>query len=241
VAALEGVTTLVSAVQGGPEVIIDGQAALLRAARRAGVRRFIGSDYSFNLFGLAEGDNINSDWRRAFSRLAEKERGPVQVVSILNGAFLDVGVLFGFLGAFDLAARKAHLWGAGEVPFEMTTYEDTARYTARAAVLREVPDRFEVAGDSLTFWQVLEVLDKHGGHRLEVVQHGSLEDLDRKIANLKDQAPHNVYAWLPLMYWRAMLNGKGRLHHRIDAKFPDIRPTSVAEYVAANIRKSSTS
>jgi len=56
--AFDGVYTVVSAVQGGPETIVDAQLNLLRAARAAGVRRFIPSDYSLNLFGLAEGENV---------------------------------------------------------------------------------------------------------------------------------------------------------------------------------------
>jgi uncharacterized protein YbjT (DUF2867 family) len=46
----EGVSTVISAVQGGPDVIIDGQTHLLRAARDAGARRFIPSDYSLDMF-----------------------------------------------------------------------------------------------------------------------------------------------------------------------------------------------
>ncbi len=45
----EGVDAVVSAVQGGPDVIVDGQQRLLQAARDAAVRRFVPSDYSLNL------------------------------------------------------------------------------------------------------------------------------------------------------------------------------------------------
>jgi len=33
------------------------------------------------------------------------------------------------------------------------------------------------------------------------------------------------------MYWRAMLNGKGKLGETQNARYPNIRPTSVGEYV----------
>ena len=69
--AFDDVYTVVSAVQGGPETIIDAQLRILRAARAASVRRFIPSTFSFNIFGLAEGENVNSDWRREFARRAE--------------------------------------------------------------------------------------------------------------------------------------------------------------------------
>jgi hypothetical protein len=63
--AFDGVYTVVSTVQGGPETIVNVQLNLLRAASAASVRRFIPSDYSLNRFGLAEGENPNSDWRRS--------------------------------------------------------------------------------------------------------------------------------------------------------------------------------
>lgn len=96
--AFDGVHTVVSAVQGGPNTNIDTQHRLLSRARAGGVRRFIPSDFSFDLFGLAEGENINSDWRREFARRAGQERGAVQVV---------------------------HLWGDGEAQMQFTTYEVT--------------------------------------------------------------------------------------------------------------------
>lgn len=124
--AFDRVYTVVSAVQGGPETIVEAQLKFLSAARAAGVRRFIPSAFSFNFFGLAEGENFNSDWRREFARRAEEERGPVEVVHVLNGCFLDMGVLFGFLGAFDLKKGEAYLWGDGNNKMEFTTYADTA-------------------------------------------------------------------------------------------------------------------
>jgi len=65
--AFQGVFSVVSAVQGGPETIVDAQLRFLRAARKAGVRRFIASDYSMNLFTVPEGDNVSSDHRREFA------------------------------------------------------------------------------------------------------------------------------------------------------------------------------
>ncbi|MCA9711564.1 MAG: MOSC domain-containing protein [Myxococcales bacterium] len=181
VQACRGAFAVVSAVQGGPEVIVDGQLALLRAAAEAGVRRFIPSDFSFDIFGLAPGRNINTDWRRTFAERAAEAGGEVQVVHVLNGCFLDVGVLFGFLGAFDLAEGTMALWGGGRTPMDFTTYADTARYTALAATRPDVPERFEVAGDTLDAWGLKAALEAETGRSLQVVEHGSLADLDARI------------------------------------------------------------
>lgn len=82
---LESVEVVVSAVQGGPEVIIDGQTELLRAAERAGVHRMIPSDFSINLWGYGYGVNILSDLRRTFAEAFRTS--PVARTSVAIGAF----------------------------------------------------------------------------------------------------------------------------------------------------------
>lgn len=231
--ALEGAWSVVSVVQGGPDVIVDGQLRLLRAAAAAGVRRLIPSDFSFDLFGLAEGENINSDWRRQFATSAARERGSVEVVHVLNGVFLDVGVLFGFLGVLNLEKGTAALWGDGNTPMDVTTYADTARYTAEAAVDPDkLPEKFNVAGETLTFHELVRAVAEASNKPLTVERRGSLSDLDATIERLVKADPANVYAYLPLMYYRGMLNGKGKLAALVNGRYPHIRPTTVREYVA---------
>jgi uncharacterized protein YbjT (DUF2867 family) len=65
--ATRGVDSVVSALQGGPDVIIDGQTALAKAAADNGVRLFIPSDFSVDLFKLPDGSHPNLDIRRAIS------------------------------------------------------------------------------------------------------------------------------------------------------------------------------
>lgn len=231
--ASDGVTAVVSALQGGPDIVIDAQMKLLQAARAAGASRFIPSDFSLDFFGLGEGENLNSDWRRAFARAADAERGAVSLVHVLNGCFLDRGVLFGFLGAIDLAAGKANLWGDGNTPMNFTTIADTALFAAEAATASDAPSRFNVAGDTLDFHGLLRAYRAGAGRDLAVDRRGSLADLDAEIAARLAAEPKNFRAWLPLMYWRGMLNGKGQLGPLVNDHFPQIRPTTVEEYVRA--------
>jgi nucleoside-diphosphate-sugar epimerase len=231
-AACAGAYSVVSAVQGGPDVIVDAQLVLLRAAASAGVRRFIPSDFSYNLFNLAEGENINSDWRRRFAAEARRERGAVELVHVLNGCFLDRGVLFGFLGAIDLQAMTARLWGDGDALMDFTTYADTALYTAEAARDPEaLPEHFNVAGDVLTFHELVRAYEEASGKALSVQKLGTLADLDVAIDAAVKADPGNIFGYLPNMYWRAMLNGKGKLGPLSGARYPHIKPATVKEYV----------
>ena len=185
-----------------------------------------------DLFSLAEGENVNSDWRRDFARRAEEERGPVEVVHVLNGCFLDKGVLFGFLGAFDLEKDEAYLWGEGEDKMDFTTYADTAAYVAEAALDDDtLPEKAFVAGDSLTFQELVDETAAGLGRPITVKKLGTLADLDAEIDRRIQTDPNNMYSWLPLMYWRGMLNGKGKLGSLMNAQYPTVHPTSVRGYV----------
>lgn len=55
--ACEGSACIVSALQGLRDVIVDTQTVLLEAALKAGVARFIPSDFSTNFQTLAPGEN----------------------------------------------------------------------------------------------------------------------------------------------------------------------------------------
>lgn len=62
--ATAGIDVVVSAVQGGPAVVVDGQLALARAAAANGVRRIVPSDFALDLFKAPPGVHPLFDLRR---------------------------------------------------------------------------------------------------------------------------------------------------------------------------------
>ncbi|MFY0567902.1 NmrA family NAD(P)-binding protein [Archangium lansingense] len=232
-ALCKGAYAVVSAVQGGPDVIIEGQKRLLRAARDAGVRRLIPSDYSLDLFKVKPGNITTSEMRRQFALIEEADRGNVEVVHVLNGGFLDRGVLFGFIRVIDAEKQTAYVWGDGKALMDWTTYEDTARYTAEAAVDdRPVPRKLAVAGSVVDFAQLVREYEAGSGKKLKIERLGSLDDLSARISELQKANPQNLLAYLPLMYLRSILTGEGKLEQLMNDRYPSIRPTTVREYVA---------
>jgi hypothetical protein len=232
-ALCKGGFALVSAVQGGPDVIVEGQRRLVSAARDAGVHRFIPSDYSLDLFDVKPGNIPTSEMRRQFALLEEKERGDVEVVHVLNGGFMDRGVLFGFIRVIDAEKQTAYVWGDGKAPMAWTTYADTARYTAEAATdERPVPRKLYVAGCILDFDQLVAEYEAGSDKKLKIERLGSIDDLSARIAAIREANPHNLIAYLPLTYLRSIMSGEGQLGGLMNDRYPTIRPTTVREYVA---------
>ncbi len=231
-AAVQGAWAVVSTLQGGPDVLIEGQSRLLLAAKAAGVRRFIPSDYSFNLFTLPPGININSDWRRSFAERAAKEVSPTfEVVHVLQGMFADRGVL-GFVGVFDAQAGVVRYFGDGRTPIDWTTWEDTAHYIAAAALAEQpLPSPLFVRGERLDIFGFAAAWQRVHGRALTLQHQGSLAELQAETQRRRAAEPQNVMAWLPLMYAQGLWSGQALLGEPHNALFPSITPESVQQAI----------
>ena len=126
--ACAGAACVVSALSGVRSVMIDRQSVLLEGAVKAGVPRFIPSDYSADFTKTRPGDNRNFDLRREFMERAD--RASIKVTSILNGAFMDM------LGAeMPIIQRKIHrvlYWHDADQPLDFTTKDDVAGLCRRS-------------------------------------------------------------------------------------------------------------
>jgi nucleoside-diphosphate-sugar epimerase len=231
--AVRGAFAVVSALQGGPEVIIEAQLALARAAKAAGARRFLPSDFSYNLFTLPAGINVNTDWRRA---LAERARGEVtptfEVVHVMPGIFADRGVL-GFLGVFDAERDVVRYWGDGATPIDWTTLADTARFTAAAALDDgAVPERFFIAGERLSILGLADAWQAAHHRSVSRERLGSLAELVAETQRRLTAEPANMYAWLPLMYAQGVFGGQALLGDTVNRRYPQIHAETVAQAIA---------
>lgn len=235
-ALCKGVDTVISSVQGAPDMIIDNQRRLLAAARSQGVKRFIPSDYTVDLFKLDQWDNISSDWRRQFAEIADAEKGSVEVVHVLNGCFMDRPILFGYLGAFDLEKGNAYLWGNGDQPIDLTTFYDASRWIAEVATDdNPLPSRLHLVGDVSTFNNVVATYDEATGKHLNVMNQGSMDDLNNRVYQVLQANPQAPWTAIPLMAYRSMI--KGKLSPLHNDRYPHIKPTTLKEYVARELSR----
>ncbi|MCF6471762.1 NmrA family protein [Nonomuraea sp. MG754425] len=225
--AMAGAAVVISAVQGAENVIVQGQANLLRAAEKAGVPRLIPSDFAIDLFRLDPGDNVFLDHRRAAHDAFSGSR--VAVTSVLNGAFTDV-MTAPFLEIVDWDAGTFSYWGDGEQPCDFTTVADTAAYTVAVALDPDSAGRpVRVAGDVLTMKEFHAALEHGTGRRLHLKQRGDVEDLAAEIDRRRVGATHPG-EYVALQYTWGMVSGKARLDPLDNDRYPAVRPTRVAEF-----------
>lgn len=183
-AALVGAVGVVSALQGLRDVIVDAQSALLEAAVRAGVQRFIPSDFSSDFTKLSPGDNRNFDLRREFhTRL---DQSPIASTSILNGAFAEI--LTYNIPFLDFKAKRVGYWEDADWRVDFTTMNDVAAFTAAAALDTAAPRILRIAGFQVSGRELATIASEQLQTEFALVRLGSREEL--AAYNKRERAAH---------------------------------------------------
>jgi nucleoside-diphosphate-sugar epimerase len=229
---LEGAACVVSALNGLRDVIVDRQGVLLDAAVKAGVPRFIPSDYSADFTKTTPGDNRNFDLRREF--MARADRAPIRVTSIPNGAFLDM--LGAEMPIIQPGIRRVLYWGSADQLLDFTTKDNVAAYVAAAALDETTPRILRIAGDSVSARTIAQVMSDVTGKRFRTLRAGGIGSLGVLIGIAKLVAPQPRAAfppWQGMQYMRDMFSGRGKLQPLDNQRYPDIRWTSVNQHLAS--------
>jgi uncharacterized protein YbjT (DUF2867 family) len=228
--ATEGVHTIISTVQGGPDIVVGGQVALAAAGGRNGAARIFTSDYAVRFDGITEAEHLFLGWRaRANAAIAG---AGLSQVNPLNGAFMEM-LAQPFFGLVDWGHRAVTFWGDPDQPYQFTLTENVAAYVAAAAQDRDLADgAFEIVGDTASPRKLAALASETSGADFALTCLGSLEALDAEIARRKGASPSDPTRWVGLQYHRLMANGAGFLHAPQNARYPDITPRPIRNFMS---------
>lgn len=229
---LAGAECVVSAVNGLAPIMLGLQGRLLDASVAAGVARFIPSDFSLDFTQTRPGDNRNMDLRRAF--LARADAAPIRVTSILNGAFADL--LTGQAPIVLHALHRVLYWGSADQPFDFTTKDDVADYTADAALDREAPRFLRIAGDEISPRDLAMLMTRLEGRRWALLRAGGIGRLSALIRLVRALTPRSdapFPPWQGMQYLRDMASGRGKLQTLDNARYGKTEWTRAEAVLAA--------
>ena len=233
-AAVDGMTTVVSALSGTRPVIIDAQRALLAAAVTASVPRFIPSDYSSDYRRIAIRSNRNFELRREFA--ADVDAAPIRATSILNGAFTDM-----LTGEAPLILFKQHrvlYWSSADQILDFTTKDDTAYVTAQVAINSDAPRVIEIAGDRITARDIAKTMSSLTGQPFKLQWAGTTSTLSAmsKVTRRASRNPDETFpAWQGMQYFVSMFSGQAQLRHLANDRFPGHAWTTVSDVLADHV------
>lgn len=229
--ACSGASCVVSALQGLREVIVETQTVMLGAAIKAGVPRFIPSDYSIDFTKIAPGENRNLDLRRDFhERLA---KASISATTIFNGAFADM--LTGQMPLILFKLRRVLYWGNSDQRMDFTTIDDTATFTASAALDPSAPRILRIAGDQLSARELAGVASEVTGKKFRLFRAGGLGMLGAliKVARMVAPAEKEIFpAWQGMQYMRNMFDGRAKLEPLDNDRYPGMRWTTARDVLS---------
>jgi uncharacterized protein YbjT (DUF2867 family) len=227
-AACRGGSCVVSALSGLEDTIVGAQSQLLQAALQAGVPRFIPSDYCIDYTKLPEGQNRNLDLRRRFAAILDA--APIRATGILNGMFADL-----LTGAAPVVLSRFHrvlYWGDADRLLDFTTMDNTADYTAAAALYRRTPRYLRIAGEVASAQDLARIAGDASGTPFRLFRAGSLGTLRTLIRITRTLAPQKseVFpAWQGMQYLHDMFEGKVKLAPLENDRYPGISWTTLRE------------
>ncbi len=230
--ATAGADCVISAIQGLRDVIIAAQTSLVQGAVAAGVPRFIPSDYSIDFTKQPPGLNRNLDLRREFHGVLAKTK--IKSTSILNGAFMDL--LLTRMPLIDMTHKKVTYAGDPDQKLDFTTMDNTAAFTAAAALDADAPDILRCAGDQISPRELAHLAGELHHSTFELVRTGSVDDLQHAIEKLRADQPGELEPyprWQGMQYMHNMFSGKAKLEPIDNARYPGIHWTTVRELMTA--------
>jgi nucleoside-diphosphate-sugar epimerase len=228
-----GVFCVVSALQGLHEVIVDTQRVLLDAAIAAGVFRFIPSDYSIDFTKFPPGENRNLDLRRDFHKYLDKTS--ISATTIFNGAFAEL--LTGQMPLIFFKLKRILYWGNADQRMDFTTMNDTAAFTANAALDPSTPRILRIAGDQVSARELTTVMSEVTGKKFRLLRAGGLGMLGTLIKVARTVAPgeKEAYpAWQGMQYMRNMFDGLAKLEPLDNDRYPDMHWTTLRDVLSAH-------
>jgi nucleoside-diphosphate-sugar epimerase len=231
--ATEGMSVIISAVQGGPDVIIDGQVALAEAGKRNGARRIFPSDYAMDLFKATPGEHMMFDLRRNADDTIAKLG--IEHVHVLQGAFMDM--FRPGSGMFDYDAGVVQFWGDGNQIIDCTSVESTAAMVAHAAFDPDISSgKFAFAGDRISILDATKIIEARTGKTFERRSLGSEADLRAAMAAAAlDKS--NPFMSVMLAYHLYMLNGQTALTDLQNTRYPDVKLETFADFAERNLAR----
>jgi nucleoside-diphosphate-sugar epimerase len=227
-----GAVCVVSALSGLRDTIVDGQTAFLEGAVRAGVPRFIPSDFSIDYGNLSPESNRNFALRREFAE--RLDRTSIAATSIFNGAFADM--LTGQAPLVIEPLKRVLYVENPDQPLDFTTMDDTAAYTAAVALDSGTPRKLHIAGDRLSARQLAAVVSALRGREYKLFPAGSLAFLAGAIKVVRALYPARGQVfppWQGMQYMHNMFSGEAGVPPLDNDRYPGLRWTKVRDVLGA--------
>ncbi len=220
----KGIHTVVSALIGDDSTVFEGQKLLTEDAVKNGVKRFVPSDFSVPYDKAKEDEHLFLSQRIKFKKYLETT--PIKGLHVTQGVFIETFFFF-----MNRLFAPLHYYQNPDQKFDMTSYDDTARFVAAAVAKPERTGFLRIHGDALSINEITEIYNRVTGKNVKPENRGSIEDLWKNIG----EARKTDFLKSVLMTYEVFLfDGRGKMETIHNSEFPEVKPLSLEEYIKAN-------
>lgn len=233
--ACAGVDCVISALAGLADVILDLQKSVLDGAVKAGVPRFIPSDFCTDYNALVPGENRNFDLRRQFK--AYLNTTSIKASSVFNGAFADI--LKYNTPILNLKDKSIGYWGEkADWKLDFTTIDNTAAFTAEVAMDEDAPRNLQIASFQISPNMIWADVHAATGQEFRMQQLSNLEDFAQLIKKQRADNPageHELYAkWQQAQYMYSMFSTQ---HNQLaNTRYKNLSWTTSLDYIKSFVK-----
>ncbi|KZV65330.1 NAD-P-binding protein [Peniophora sp. CONT] len=217
--ALKGVDVLISTL--GHAAATQLQVPIAEAARSAGVKLFVPSEFGSSTDGAKQGHLAMK------LELTEKLATIMPVTKFFNGNLADW--MWMPMVHLDVKSGKVAVGGDGNAKMSFTSRPDIARYVVHVlttlAPEETVNKTFRIESQRLSFNEIFEVYEQRTGTKLEI-KYIPIDELQENIR--KD--PRDFGSMLHLA-WASGAGTVGDSSALDNAMFPEWNPTPVIDYL----------
>jgi len=219
--AAKGCDTLVS-VLGGATLFGGKEGILVEAAKAAGVKRFVPSQFGIDCAKV--GPNTMLDPK---NKVAEKiKECGLDYTLILIGMFYEFW--WGETTGFDWKNGKVVAVGKGDVRVSTTMVADIARFVPEILLDPYSKNNvIRVAGQSATHNEAIKAFEEVSGKKFEV----TYKDAAALQRDLETAAPNVKYIPI-LQLFTLNKNEAANFEHTDNARYPNVKPVTIKEYAA---------
>jgi hypothetical protein len=249
--ACHGADAVVCAYAPIAEPSLEGQLCLLRAAERAGIKRFHAASWNLDWSKQPLGVLDTYDAYISFmyqARLSSPIKPLYTFIGVLAqtlfavpgaGAFEGDKAIWNRLDGFK---RRINVIGTGDEKFDYTTEADAAAFSI-ALVTSDIAEKggfYQFHSDSFTLKELKEVYEKEKGADVEWKDVGltletvtGIVDHMRGDAIAKNEVREKYPEYIGLVYVKYMLNGEMGLNNLNMDLFPEVtaKRTKLVDYV----------
>ncbi|KAF5854939.1 hypothetical protein ETB97_010553 [Aspergillus alliaceus] len=237
--ACANVEAVICAYGMDPRLQLDGQLLLLRAAERAGVKRFVAASWNHDWRNLELGRHESYDAYISFRNHVEKS-SDIRPIYVFNGIFAETLFSFPEHGHFgpdtpnvwDPENKRIQVWGTGHTVWPWTTENDSAEFTAEIVQRDDAVDGgfWNVCSGANTLIEIARLYEETRMRRVTLNWMGSVDELRARALKAREEGDKRHFErYIGWFYQLHVVDGTWSFP-KLDNNKLNVKTTSLPEF-----------